>query len=134
MAGIARGLPEWQRATKLQKRAAGAGFDWPDVEGVFAKLQEEIGEVRTEFAKGRGHDALEDEIGDILFVCVNLARHAKVDFGAALRRANAKFERRFRAMERLAADGGQTLPQLDLTAQEALWQLAKHEEAANDPL
>lgn len=134
LAGIARGLPEWQRATKLQKRAAGAGFDWPDVEGVFAKLQEEIGEVRTEFAKGRGHDALEDEIGDILFVCVNLARHAKVDFGAALRRANAKFERRFRAMERLAAEGGHALPQLQLTAQEALWQLAKHEEAANDPL
>lgn len=134
LTGIAHGLPEWQRATKLQKRAAGAGFDWPDVEGVFAKLQEEIGEVRAEFAKGRGHEALEDEIGDILFVCVNLARHAKVDFGAALRRANAKFERRFRAMERLAAARGQGLPQLDLSAQEALWQLAKHEEAANDPL
>lgn len=134
LAGIARGLPEWQRATKLQKRAAGTGFDWPDVEDVLVKLQEEIGEVRAEFAKGRGHDALEDEIGDILFVCVNLARHAKVDFGAALRRANIKFERRFRVMERLAAEGGHALPQLDLTAQEALWQRAKQEEAANDPL
>ena len=127
LAGIARGLPEWQRATKLQKRAAGAGFDWPDVEGVFAKLQEEIGEVRAEFAKGRGHDALEDEIGDILFVCVNLARHAKVDFGRALARANAKFERRFRRMEAIVEAEGGRLAEPDLATQDALWNLAKRE-------
>jgi ATP diphosphatase len=125
LSGISGGLPEWQRATKLQKRAATVGFDWPDVEGVFAKLHEEIEEVRVEFSKGRGHEALEDEIGDILFVCVNLARHAKVDFGSALRRANAKFERRFRAMESIAEENGTALDQLTLAEQETLWQQAK---------
>lgn len=128
LAGIARGLPEWQRATKLQKRAAAVGFDWPSVEPVLEKLHEEIAEVRVEFAKGLGHDALEDEIGDVLFVCVNLARHAKVDFGNALRRANAKFERRFRRMEVLAAGDGLVLAELDLSAQDGYWERAKAEE------
>ena len=134
LAGITTGLPEWQRATKLQKRAATVGFDWPDVSFVFDKLQEEMAEARVELAKGRGHDALEDEIGDILFVCVNLARHAGVDFGAALRRANTKFERRFRAIETLARQSGKSLADLDLAAQETLWQQAKTQEAANDPI
>lgn len=128
LAGIARGLPEWQRSSKLQKRAATLGFDWPDVEPVLEKLREEIDEVRAEFAKGTGHDALEDEIGDVLFVCVNLARHAKVDFGNALRRANAKFERRFRRMEVLAAADGVALADLDLAQQDAYWDRAKAEE------
>ena len=92
-----------------------------------------MAEARAELAKGRGHDALEDEIGDILFVCVNLARHAGVDFGAALRRANTKFERRFRTIENLARQSGKSLSDLDLTAQETLWQQAKTQEAANDP-
>jgi nucleoside triphosphate diphosphatase len=134
LAGIARGLPEWQRANKLQSRAATEGFDWPDVEPVFAKLQEELQEVRAELAHGRGHAGLEDEIGDVLFVCVNLARHAKVDFGSALRRANAKFERRYRAMEQIAKQQGGRLSQYDLTTQEALWLQVKHLEAANDPI
>lgn len=134
LAGITRGLPEWQRALKLQKRAAAVGFDWPEVESVFGKLQEEIGEVREQLRHGRGHAALEDEIGDILFVCVNLSRHAKVDFGSALRRANAKFERRFREMERLAAADGRRLPQMDLAEQESLWQAAKQQEQSNEPL
>jgi len=128
LAGIARGLPEWQRAGKLQKRAALVGFDWPSVEPVLEKLHEEIAEVRVEFAKGLGHDALEDEIGDVLFVCVNLARHAKVDFGNALRRANAKFERRFRRMEVLAAGDGTALAQLDLAQLDGYWERAKAEE------
>lgn len=134
LAGIAAGLPEWQRATKLQKRAATVGFDWPDVAFVFDKLTEEMAEARAELAKGRGHEALEDEIGDILFVCVNLARHAGVDFGAALRRANAKFERRFRGIENLARKSGKSLSDLDLSAQEILWQQVKTQEAANDPI
>lgn len=134
LAGITAGLPEWQRAAKLQKRAATVGFDWPDVSFVFDKLQEEMQEARIELAKGRGHDALEDEIGDILFVCVNLARHAGVDFGAALRRANTKFERRFRAIESLARQSGYSLSDLNLAAQESLWQQAKTQEAANDPI
>jgi ATP diphosphatase len=128
LAGIARGLPEWQRAVKLQKRAARVGFDWPDVNPVFDKLHEEIEELRAEFAQGTGHDALEDELGDVLFVAANLSRHGKVDFGAALRRANAKFERRFRRMEQLAADDGVDLSTLSLAAQDAYWNRAKREE------
>lgn len=128
LAGITRGLPEWQRAHKLQKQAAAVGFDWPDVAQVFGKLQEEIGEARAEFLSGRGHAALEDEIGDILFVCVNLSRHAKVDFGSALRRANAKFERRFRRMEQMAGEQQTSLRQMTLADMESLWQLAKQQE------
>ncbi|WP_386067354.1 nucleoside triphosphate pyrophosphohydrolase [Tahibacter sp. UC22_41] len=128
LAGISRGMPEWQRALKLQKRAATVGFDWPDVEPVLAKLHEEIDEVRTEFADGADPARLTDEIGDLLFVCVNVARHANVDVSAALRHANAKFERRFRRMEQLAGDGG--LAALDLTAQDRLWDAAKAEERA----
>ena len=137
LAGIARGLPEWQRAVKLQKRAARVGFDWPDVTPVFAKLHEEIDEVRAEFAAldanpddAAARDRLEDEIGDVLFVCANLARHAQVDVGAAMRRANLKFERRFRAMEALAQADGTSLAGLPLEAQDRLWDRAKAAEKA----
>jgi ATP diphosphatase len=133
LAGISRGLPEWQRAVKLQKRAARVGFDWPNVNPVFEKLHEELDEVREELVKGVGHDALEAEIGDVLFVCANLARHAQVDVGSALRRANAKFERRFRRMEQLTAMQGAALESLDLTQQDALWDRAKAEEKAGAP-
>lgn len=128
LAGIARGLPEWQRATKLQKRAAKVGFDWPDVNPVFAKLHEEIDEVRAEFAAGSDPARLTDEIGDVLFVCTNLARHAQVEVSTALRQANAKFERRFRRMEAIAAEAGESLQGKSLDQQEALWQHAKREE------
>ena len=131
LAGISRGLPEWQRAVKLQHKAAKVGFDWPGPEPVLEKLHEEIEEVRVEFAAvaaspgdAAARDRLEDELGDILFVCANLARHAKVDMGSALRRANLKFERRFRAMESLAAaDGG--LAGQSLEAQDRYWDRAK---------
>lgn len=132
LAGVAPGLPEWQRALKLQKKAAKVGFDWPGPEPVIAKLHEEIDEVRAEFAAraaapddARVRDRLEDEIGDLLFVCANLARHAQVDVGSALRRANLKFERRFRAMEALAAADGTALASLPLEAQDAYWDRAK---------
>lgn len=128
LAGIARGLPEWKRALKLQKRAATVGFDWPDPAPVLDKLDEELGEVRAEFDVGADAARLEDEIGDMLFVLVNLTRHAKVDFSRALRHANAKFERRFRRMEALAAASGTPMKQRDLQAQEALWQQVKAEE------
>ena len=127
LAGISRGLPEWQRALKLQKKAARVGFDWPDVQPVFAKLHEEIDEVRAEFAAGDAQ-RLTDEIGDVLFVCVNLARHAKVDVSQALRHANAKFERRFRRMEAIAAEAGEMLDGKSLAEQDALWERAKAEE------
>ena len=131
LAGISRGLPEWQRAVKLQHKAAKVGFDWPGPAPVLEKLHEEIEEVRAEFAAvaaapddADAHDRLEDELGDILFVCANLARHAKVDVGSALRRANLKFERRFRAMEAMAAvDGG--LAGQSLEAQDRYWDRAK---------
>ena len=128
LAGIAAGLPEWMRAQKLQKRAARTGYDWPDTAPVLEKLHEEIAEVQAELAQGADPQRLEDEIGDVLFVCVNLARHAKVDPGAALRRANAKFERRFRAMETLARANGQRFDELALHEQEILWQQVKAQE------
>jgi ATP diphosphatase len=123
---------------KLQHKAAKVGFDWPGPEPVLAKLQEEIEEVRAEFAAVAvapddpdARDRLEEEIGDILFVCANLARHAKVDFGSALRRANHKFEQRFRAMEALAAgDGG--LAGQSLEAQDRYWDRVKR--AGRDPV
>ena len=140
LAGIARGLPEWQRALKLQQRAARVGFDWPGPEPVIAKLHEEIEEVCVEFAAvaqtpddAAARARLEDEIGDLLFVCANVARHAKVDPGNALRRANAKFERRFRAMEALAATDGVELAALSLEVQDRYWDRAKAAEKPVQP-
>jgi ATP diphosphatase len=130
LAGLSRGMPEWQRALKLQQRAARVGFDWPNVDPVFDKLHEELDEVRAEFASGADPGRLNDEIGDVLFVCVNLARHAGVDVSRALRHANAKFERRFRRMEALAAEAGEALPGKSLEEQDALWDRAKAEEKA----
>ena len=139
LAGVARGLPEWQRAVKLQKKAATVGFDWPGPAPVIDKLREELGEVQAEFdalaaAPGDAavRDRLEDELGDLLFVAANLARHAKVDPGAALRRANHKFERRFRAMEAMAAADGVHLADLPLDAQDAYWNRAKAAERGDD--
>ncbi len=129
LAGVATGLPEWLRATKLQTRAAKVGFDWPGIEPVFDKLHEEIDEVRAEFAREPvSIEKLADEIGDLLFVCLNIARHARVDAGAALRGANAKFERRFRRMEAIANARATPLPTLPLATQDALWDEAKREE------
>ena len=117
LAGVAVGLPALMRAVKLQKRAARVGFDWPDDAGPRAKLHEEIEEVAA--ATG---DEIEDEIGDLLFSAVNWARHLGVDPEAALRRGNAKFERRFRNMETLAGD---RFASLSLADKEALWQQVK---------
>ncbi|MBN8727466.1 MAG: nucleoside triphosphate pyrophosphohydrolase [Xanthomonadales bacterium] len=128
LTGVARGLPEWQRALKLQKKAARVGFDWPDAAQVFDKLEEEVAELRAELDAGASEERLTDELGDVLFVCANLARHAGVDVSRALRQANAKFERRFRRMEALAAAAGDGLAGHSLDEQEALWQRAKWEE------
>ena len=131
--GIATGLPEWVRADKLLKRAASVGFDWPGVEPVLEKLQEEIGEVREELRRVPvDPKRLTEEIGDLLFVCVILARHAKVDYGTALRRANLKFERRFRAMEAMAAADGTRLQDLLLGDQDRYWDRAKRDEKTAD--
>lgn len=124
LSGVALALPALLRAEKLQKRAARTGFDWTETAPIFAKLDEETAEVKDAIASG-DQDAIEDEIGDMLFVCANLARRLKIDPEAALRRANAKFETRFRAMETLAAEQGQDFNQLDIEAQETLWTRVK---------
>ena len=121
-------LPALTRAVKLQNRAARVGFDWPDTSLVIDKLNEEMLELSTELAQGGDADRIEDEMGDLLFVYANLARHLKVDPEKALRRANAKFRRRFgRIEEKLAAEGRKpedsTLEEMD-----ALWDEAKREE------
>jgi ATP diphosphatase len=117
VAGVALGLPALMRAEKLQKRAARVGFDWPDADGPRAKIDEEL----VEIAEAAPEDQAE-EIGDLLFAVVNWARHLGVDAEAALRAANAKFERRFRAME-AHADG--SIAGRDLAAQDRLWAAAK---------
>lgn len=118
LAGVALGLPALLRAEKLQKRAARPGFDWPDAAGGRAKILEELAEVDA----APDDDAREDELGDLLFAVVNWSRKLGVDPEAALRRANAKFERRFRAMENAA---GESFAALSLDEKEALWQQLK---------
>ncbi len=118
LAGVALGLPALLRAEKLQKRAARPGFDWPDAAGARAKILEELAEVDA----APDRDAREDELGDLLFAVVNWSRKLGVDPEAALRRANAKFERRFRAMENAA---GESFAALSLDEKEALWQQVK---------
>lgn len=126
LAGVARGLPPWRRAQKLQQRAARSGFEWTTIGPVLDKLDEEVRELRDEcVATTPDVDRMEDELGDVLFVLVNLARHGDVDYARALRHANAKFERRFRAMEAFAREDGVAFDALELTDQEALWRRAK---------
>lgn len=120
--GVARGLPGLTRAEKLQKRAARVGFDWPDTSHVFGKIDEELTEIKEEMKNGSPPERLEDEIGDLLFVAVNLARHLKVDPESALRRANAKFEYRFHQVEAAFPAG---LAGVSLDEMEAAWQAAK---------
>ena len=123
LAGVASALPALSRAEKLQKRAARVGFDWPDASGPRAKVDEELGEV-----DGATGADIADEIGDLLFSVTNWARHLGVDAEAALRSANAKFERRFAGMEALA---GGTFAGLSLDQKEALWQRVKTPPAAD---
>ena len=118
--GVALGLPALQRAEKIQKRAARVGFDWPDADGPRRKVDEELIEVDA----AGSPDEREDELGDLLFATVNWARHLGIDPEAALRRATAKFERRFRAMEATTDDIGA----LSLEQQELLWIRAKSDE------
>jgi MazG family protein len=124
--GVARALPALSRAAKLQKRAARVGFDWPSLRPVLAKLREEIDEL-DQIAEG-GMARLAEEVGDVLFACANVARHAGVDPETALRAANAKFERRFRRVEALLAEAGKTPEQSSLDEMDRLWDRAKAEE------
>ncbi len=131
LAGVAQALPALSRAAKLTKRAARVGFDWPDLSPVFGKMQEELDELHHEVVQESiDMDRVEDEMGDVLFVASNLARKVGVDPEVALRRANAKFERRFVAMEMLAAAEGVALDTLDPDRWEALWVRVKRGETA----
>jgi MazG family protein len=128
--GVALALPALLRAVKIQSRAAWIGFDWPEARPVFDKLVEEVGELRIEFEADADRSRLEDELGDILFAAANLARKLDIDPEASLRGATAKFERRFRRVEALAAERGAGN---DLDALESLWREAKLAESeAND--
>jgi MazG family protein len=128
--GIPSKLPAIHEAHQISSRAARVGFDWPDVDGILEKLQEEVRELKDVIADGGDQskrDRLEDEIGDMLFVIVNVARYLKIDSESALKRANRKFKARFQYMEGELAKLGKTLEETSLNDMEALWQKAKSE-------
>ncbi len=127
--GVAIGLPALTRAVKLQKRAARVGFDWPDTTHVIDKIVEEAGEL-VEARNTLSQQEIEEEFGDLLFVVANLARHLDIDPEAALRSANAKFTRRFAAVEDALADKGRSPAQSDLAEMDALWDAVKAQEKA----
>ncbi len=122
--GLPAALPPLARAAKLQRRAAAVGFDWPDVEGVFDKLDEELAELRGALDAGEGAERVESELGDLLFTCVNLARRLDLDCDRALAGANRRFERRFRRMERFT-EGGRRLEERTPAELDALWERSK---------
>lgn len=131
--GVGLALPALMRAAKLQRRASAVGFDWPEAEPVPAKIREELDELTEAMtADLPDREALEEEVGDLLFACVNLARHLRLDPEEALRRANAKFERRFRAVEKRARERGGEPSELSLDALDRIWDEVKQEERRDD--
>jgi len=125
LAGVISALPALVRAQKLQKRAARVGFDWPDAQQVLDKIDEEIEEIKAEMTDNPDPARLEDEVGDLLFVCTNLARKLGLEAETALRQGNSKFERRFRHMEAAAKAKGLEFSSLELAEMEKLWVQAK---------
>jgi ATP diphosphatase len=121
-------LPAMERGRKLQKRAASLGFDWQDPQPVLAKLREEIAELEVEMRR-QDKEGMQAEFGDVLFSCVNLARHLDIDPETALRAANRKFEQRFRSMEVVALARQMPLHAMDMAALDDLWNEIKTEEA-----
>jgi len=126
---IPKALPALSRSQKLQKRAAGVGFDWSELDAVRGKVDEELGELADAISEGESA-AIESEVGDIFLAMVNLARHLGVDAEAALRHANRRFEKRFRLMETAADRDGSKLSEESLERLEERWQAAKRELAA----
>jgi MazG family protein len=125
LAGIVPTLPPLLMAYRLQERAASVGFDWPDVEGPLAKVREEIAEIEEELSDGASGERLKDEIGDLLFAVVNLARKAGVDPSNALDAANRKFRDRFERVEHLAAERGIDVGTAGLESLDELWDEVK---------
>lgn len=124
LAGVAQALPALKRAQKLGKRAGTAGFDWPDRRGVEAKIREELDELEVAVGTRDAAD-IEEELGDLLFAVVNLARHLKIDPEKALTSANYKFERRFRDMESAIAETGESIAHHTLESLDKEWRAAK---------
>ena len=122
--GLPPSLPPLLMAVRLQERAAGVGFDWPDAHGPMQKVREEIAELERETERGK-RERLEDEVGDLLFAVVNLARKLAIDPRAALERANEKFRRRFEGVERLAAERGVDVGRASLEQLDRLWDEVK---------
>jgi len=127
--GIPKDLPALPRAYKLQKKAAKAGFDWPDLAGVFAKIEEELAELKA--AAGESPERSREELGDLLFAVVNAARFLRVDPEEALARTNRKFAERFRHIERRLAESGRTFDQTNLDEMESWWSEAKAGESGS---
>ncbi len=125
--GIPESMPALERAYKLQKRAAKVGFEWENFDGIKEKLIEELSEIEAELKRG-DRKKLEEEVGDLLFMAVNLARFLGIHPEIALRRANEKFERRFRHIEERAKEMGKNPEEMTLDEMEALWQEAKEKE------
>jgi ATP diphosphatase len=126
--GVPLALPALMRADKLQKKASRAGFDWPDIRGVFDKVKEEMEELRAEIEDGLDREAIEDEAGDLLFAVVNLVRHAGAEPESALRRANRKFTRRFQQLEQLCHETGTSVAETDLDTLDWYWEQVKMRE------
>ncbi|MGQ9370834.1 nucleoside triphosphate pyrophosphohydrolase [Azospirillum sp. A39] len=126
--GVTPGLPALTRALKLQRRAARVGFDWTEPRDILDKIEEEVGELRAEMDGGGAPERIADELGDLLFALVNLARRLDVDPESALRGTNAKFDRRFRRVEALLAERGRRPEGSTLDEMETLWRQAKGEE------
>lgn len=118
---VALALPALIRAQKIQRRAAGAGFDWAEIKPAIAKVREELEELEAEIGADASAPDVGLEAGDLLFACVNVARHAGVDAEVALRNATGKFENRFRAIENALADRGKTTAESDLEEMDSLW-------------
>ena len=121
---VPNALPAMQRSAKLQKRAANVGFDWPDITPVLANMTEELEEVQQAFASGDKDHTIE-ELGDLMFACVNMARHLKQDPEQVMRAANAKFERRFRYLEAQLLEAGEQIENVSLERMDAGWDEAK---------
>ncbi len=126
--GVTVSLPALLRAVKLQKRAARVGFDWPETLQVLDKMQEESAELVDAYQNGEGKERLQEEFGDLMFVMANLGRHMKLDPEEALRKANAKFERRFKGVEQKLEKLGKTPKQSNLEEMDALWDAVKADE------
>jgi MazG family protein len=136
LGGVSSAMPALLEAHKLSKKAAGAGFDWPDIEGIFDKLTEETQELREELKQSPSSgkipddlkERLEGEIGDLFFVLVNMARYLSVDSESALKKSNRKFKSRFQFMEKQLKAAGGSVNDSSAEELDALWRQAKDEE------